>query len=223
MKPLIPNKRRRCAAFTMVELAMTALLLTVGVLAVFALMRRGVMSRAELDAEVRGAAFAETAFNTLRLVSDMHLQYSTPSNDYWTAFWTDFSLGRTNLALLGDSAWQSQDSATSDVDGGDNDGSEGSGGRLTDFETLRFFGDDAIRTNRWFLLGNKASDTNNWPDAVNLYQCTVDFDRSVYQGGYLSADPTNIVKVTLQVWPNANRAGRPRSFFTLFSNTGRLP
>ena len=82
--------------FTLVELAVAMFVVTTGLLAVFALLRRGQDSGTEIEADLRGGLFAETAFATLRAASDHAAATGT-----WEEFWTEFSAGTTNLPLPG--------------------------------------------------------------------------------------------------------------------------
>ena len=75
---------------------MATFVVSTGLLAVFALLRRGQDSGAEIEADLRGGLFAETAFATLRAASD-----NAAATGSWEDFWTEFSAGTTNLPLPG--------------------------------------------------------------------------------------------------------------------------
>ena len=97
VNPLRCRLRQR-SGFTLVELAMTALLLSMGLLTIFALLRRGIASRMEMEEEVRAASFADSAFNTLRAISDSAA--SSTNVQEWVEFWDAFQFGTTNLPLF---------------------------------------------------------------------------------------------------------------------------
>lgn len=201
------NPRRCSAAFTLIELAMTALLLSMGLLTVFALLRRGIASRSELEGEMRGAAFADAAFNTLRAVSE-HSARHADTNDLWTLFWTDFQNGETNVALTADADGQSSDSAAEPATGPAKD-------------PTRLFGDGEVRVYRW--LPDPAI-SNAVPPL--RYQCSIyitnSFEEAKSVGLFLN-HPTNRVQLTLHVWPSGQTNSAAQTYFTLFSNRGRLP
>jgi Tfp pilus assembly protein PilV len=159
---------------------MTALLLSLGLLAVFALLRRGLASRMELEAETRGAAFADAAFNTLRFVSEQIARGSTATNDTWGAFWISFGAGSTNLPLTVDSMEEPLDPSV---------------------------------TRTALLYGTT--------EAHIAYQCSA-IGTNAFEG-FLEHYPTNRAQVTLHVWPSGLTNAPAQTFFTLFSNPGRLP
>ena len=86
----------RSGGFTLVELAMASFLVAIGLLAVFALLRRGIDTEGFSEDEVRETLFAETAFATLRAASD----HASATNG-WNAFWENFEAGNTKLPLPG--------------------------------------------------------------------------------------------------------------------------
>jgi len=204
-----PTPHRR--GFTIIELALTAFLLSIGLLSVFALIRRGLITRGEMEDETRGSAFAQAAFNSLRAASDLAIRHSL-SNDLWLAFWHDFESGDTNLLLTaGETARQGGDSAT-----------DGSGEDL-----FRLFGDDEIRAWHW---QPSASETNLTPTL--RYQCNVSLtcafkrdngDEHEASGSVFDNFPTNRAQVTLQVWPRGMTNSPAQTYFSLFPNPGRLP
>jgi hypothetical protein len=169
---------------------MTALLLSLGLLAVFALLRRGLASRMELEAETRGAAFADAAFNTLRFVSEQIARGSTATNDTWGAFWISFGAGSTNLPLTVDSMEEPLDPSVT--------------------RTALLYGTGA----RYFY-------TNGTTEAHIAYQCSA-IGTNAFEG-FLEHYPTNRAQVTLHVWPSGLTNAPAQTFFTLFSNPGRLP
>lgn len=88
--------RNRSSGFTLVELAMASFLVAVGLLAVFALLRRGIDTGGFSEEEIRETLFAETAFATLRAAAD-----NAASTNGWTAFWDAFERGDARLPLPG--------------------------------------------------------------------------------------------------------------------------
>ena len=75
---------------------MASFLVAVGLLAVFALLRRGIDTEGFSEEEVRETLFAETALATLRAAAD-----HASATDTWTSFWEDIEGGTTNLPLPG--------------------------------------------------------------------------------------------------------------------------
>ncbi len=207
ISPTLPRR-----GFTIIELALTAFLLSIGLLSVFALVRRGLTSRAEMEDETRGAAFAQAAFNSLRAASELAIRHSL-SNDLWLAFWHDFESGQTNLLIsAGETARQSGDSATD----------------IPDEDLFRIFGDDKIRAWRW---QPSANETNITPTV--RYQCSVSLSSAFKnreddtgqqaQGGVFENFPTNRAQITLHVWPRGQTNSPAQTYFSLFPNPGRLP
>ena len=92
----LAKRYRGHGGFTLVELAVAMFVVATGLLAVFALLRRGQAAEAVLEEDLRGGLFAETAFATLRAASD---QAATEGG--WEDFWTLFNAGETNLPLPG--------------------------------------------------------------------------------------------------------------------------
>ena len=90
------NRRR---GFTLVELAVASALVAVGLLAVFALLRRGIDTEGASEEEIRETLFVETFDATLRAAADHASATGT-----WTEFWTAFANGSTNLPLPGASS-----------------------------------------------------------------------------------------------------------------------
>ncbi len=196
-----------CRGFTLVELAMTALLLSMGLLAVFALLRRGIESRIEMEAEVRSMLFADAIANTLQALSEQSEQ--DPEGEAWERFWHEFAAGEDSLALH-----PSADSGDGPADGGEG---------APDADTSRVYGDGNTRHYRWRgAAGNAAEE--RWSDTALRYQCQVALVNTFGVEGYVLADyPTNRVQVTLHVWPEGAGDSAAQTYFMLFSNAGRLP
>ena len=95
-RPRTMFERNRASGFTLVELAMASFLVAVGLLAVFALLRRGIDTEGFSGEEIRETLFAETAFATIRAAAD-----HAAATDTWTSFWEDFESCKTNLPLPG--------------------------------------------------------------------------------------------------------------------------
>ena len=96
-----PRKKARAgarAAFTLIELAMAAFLLSVGVLTVFAILRLGIQSRREAEEATRLALFADSFFATLRIGAERAAAETTSSDDAWSRYWRDLIDG-TNMPL----------------------------------------------------------------------------------------------------------------------------
>lgn len=85
--------------FTLVELAVASSLVAVGLLGAYALLRAGIESEETQESDVRGALFAESAFDTLEAVSESVAAQGGSTN--WVAFWKDFSDGKLALPLQG--------------------------------------------------------------------------------------------------------------------------
>lgn len=90
--------RSRSEGFTLVELAVSSFLVAVGLLAVFALIRRGIDTGEFSEEEIRETLFAESAIATLRATAE-HASATGTWTDFWEAFAGDTT--STNLPLPG--------------------------------------------------------------------------------------------------------------------------
>ncbi|MDD5708125.1 MAG: hypothetical protein PHR35_19580, partial [Kiritimatiellae bacterium] len=104
----------RRAGFMLIELAVAALVIAVGVLALLGVAHLGERAATEVEDETRAALFADETFATLRLYSD---QYSQSTNRAgWHDFWLRVVEGTQPLPvattqLLGAWNWPELDAA----------------------------------------------------------------------------------------------------------------
>ncbi len=200
-----PGERRN--GFTLVELAMTALLLSMGLLSVFALLRRGLESRIEMEAEVRAMLFADSLMNTLQAFSEHTGQ--DPRGEAWERFWLEFEAGEIAVSL------HPELDAAGNVPGAEEDGEPWEGTQVT--------ANGPTRRYRWVHTHGEPPG-ERWPDTALRYQCQVNLANTFGQDGFALANyPTNRVHVTVHIWPESAPDGASQTYFTLFSNSGRLP
>ena len=88
--------RKRTGGFTLVELAVSSVLVAIGLLAVFALLRRGMDTEEFSEEEIHETLFTENALATLRAAAEHASATGT-----WTNFWAEFEAGTTNIPLPG--------------------------------------------------------------------------------------------------------------------------
>jgi type II secretory pathway pseudopilin PulG len=89
--------------FTLVEVALSVVVVAVGVLAAFALIGTGLDSSAKAVSETRAAIFADDVFNSLRTRNEQAIEAGSAA---WLTFWTGFSSGGIQLPVAGGPLWQ---------------------------------------------------------------------------------------------------------------------
>jgi Tfp pilus assembly protein PilV len=101
MNRRLPNNERR-AGFTLVELALTALVIGLGLLAVLGLGRLGMQAATETESDARCALLADDILATLRTASDDVCRTGGPSAFvvFWEAMGTDPN-ARVNFPAAG--------------------------------------------------------------------------------------------------------------------------
>jgi type II secretory pathway pseudopilin PulG len=93
------NKDR---GFTLVEVALSIVVVALGVLAVFALISSGLAHSRKAVAETYAATFANDVFTSLRAES---LKASDRGETEWEKFWGDFAKGATSVTLSAETEW----------------------------------------------------------------------------------------------------------------------
>jgi hypothetical protein len=192
----------------LIELAVAAMVIAIGVLALLGIAHVGERAATDTENETRAALFADEVFTTLRLYSD---QVSANTNHQgWLDFWTSVSRGEAlpvaNWMLFPDS-WQQQ-------------GEIAYPSIIADGT-----GDDPVRTNIWYAAASAGT-----PDYAFQYrlmisrQTTNDLIPSVLFLDTVDSSPTNIVWATLHIWNGVfRRHPEPFTFYTHFSDSGGLP
>ena len=189
----------------LIELAVAALVIGIGILALLGLAHVAERAASDAEAETRAALFADDVFTTLRLFSDRHAR--SPDQGEWLSFWVDVSEGDLGLPLTagGLDVWQLDQNQNPMVligDGGEHSIFWRPAGPSSDSDSVA---DIAIRY--------KLSITVQTQDGA-----VVPFDAS--QTNYRPA----MLLATLHVWHGASKmAAEPYTFFTAFSNSGSLP
>lgn len=92
-----------CAGFTLVEIALTAMIIGLGILSTMSLARHGADTALRAASESRATLFADSTFATLQAIND-ELRFSDQTNA-WSDFWTSFSAGETNLSSVCPDFW----------------------------------------------------------------------------------------------------------------------
>ena len=191
----------------LIELAVAALVIGIGILALLGLAHVAERAASDAEAETRAALFADDAFTTLRLFSDRHAR--SPGQMDWITFWGGVSEGTTALPLTagGLDVWRRDDEGNPVALIGDGD------------EHTIFWrpADPAAET--------MASDADTVADVALRYKLTI-----ARQGetGRFDVSQTNpppaMLLATLHVWYGASKVNpEPITFFTSFSNAGSLP
>ncbi len=84
-------------AFTLIEVTLAVVVLSLGVLALFGLGQLALNNAKALEDDTRSAMLAEDVFASLRSVSEALCASNNP--EFWAAYWTDFAAGTTYLPL----------------------------------------------------------------------------------------------------------------------------
>ena len=142
------------SGFTLVEMALTAMIIGLGILTVLGLARHGGKNALRAADDSRAALFADSAFATLHAINDT-LRYTGKSNQ-WERFWQDFRDGETNLSTTCADFWAD---ATN---------------------LLMLVGDGEIRTNRFLSAAPCRSDSGveRIPEQTIRYRLLLDIDET---------------------------------------------
>ena len=191
-----PNPR---SAFTLVEIALATLVLSLGLLTLFGLGRLAMENAARAENETRTALFADNIFSSLRSVSEDLCATGGPSA--WAVFWTGFSNGTIPLPIpLPEATAFSNPKNFSD----------------------QVWGNGSWCTNFFYARPDIHGPSTNAP----ISEWGVRFALEVELTNDFVAVPgtTNQARVTLHVAPGAyGTISESRTFFTLFTEHGTLP
>ena len=96
------NEERRTTnaarGFTLVEVTLAAVVISMGLLALFGLGQIALRNAKNAEDDTRSAMLAEDVFASLRTVSEGLCTTGGPSA--WTSFWSDFAAGSKSLPIL---------------------------------------------------------------------------------------------------------------------------
>ena len=191
----------------LIELAIAALVIGIGILALLGLAHVAERAAADAEAETRAALFADDAFTTLRLFSDRHAR--SPGQMDWITFWGGVSEGTTALPLTagGLGVWRRDDA----------------------LQPVALIGDGDEHTIFWRPAdpagATVTSDADTVADVALRYKLTIARRGAT---GRFDVSQTNpppaMLLATLHVWCGASKVNpEPITFFTSFSNAGSLP
>jgi hypothetical protein len=188
----------------LIELAVAALVIGIGILALLGVAHVAERAAADAEAETRAALFADDVFTTLRLFSDRYAQ-STNQKD-WVEFWVDVADGeQLPLATEWLSMWEYS---------------------LDPIHPRTIVGDGEEHTAYWIPIADGELEPATIPDYAMRYRLTI------ARPGPTSSEATTLTApplpamllVTLHVWHGVSKvAAEPFTFFTAFSNSGSLP
>ncbi len=189
-----PHSNKSSSGFTLIEIVLAVLVISLGLLVTFHLSRQGITSSRAAEGEIRATLFADNLFAGLSAVNNS-INANSISNEFQT-FWEDFANGNTNIPIAALPMWFSdpQDPSPGITCNG-----------LTN--TLYYLApseDPYIGTNITeyaFRYHIKVSITNRtssvrWPDSA---------------------------QVQLDVLPGSSGKGEWYTFVTLFADSGGLP
>lgn len=191
-----------CAGFTLVEIALAALVIGLGILTLFGLSRLAARSASEAQDETRAAIFSENVFASLGAVSEQ-LNAVSDSNA-WERFWIDLRSGNTNVP---DAAWAMW-------------------GETGDPSELWIYGDNREHTNTYCSFAPGRPDSpqptteEGLPEFAVIYRMNVAMTNAAPSLGTRSSR----AEVTLHVWSGRYRQRlEPSTFYTHYLNHGILP
>lgn len=193
------NRRDNRSGFTLVELALAALVIGLGLLLVFGLSRNAHEYATMAEAETRVALFADNVFNGMASIN-AQVNASSVSNAF-ERFWRAFNDGETNIAVTASPMWAPTPGGELVISRANADGTVGETNAIV-FNSADL--DEPSGTNtyeyacRYFLritLTNR-SDSSSWP---------------------------NSSQVQLDVAPGRSGKAEWFTFTTLFHDHGSLP
>jgi hypothetical protein len=200
----------------LIELAVAAMVIAIGVLALLGIAHVGERAATDTENETRATLFADEVFTTMRLYSD-HVSANT-NHQGWLDFWTRVSTGDQIFPVAntetGTKTWQELDANGVPSIVGD--------GTYT----------APVRTNVWHLAdANVADYATSIPDyafqyRLAIFRPTTDANNpSVFFLDDSDRSPiTNVVWATLHVWNGRfRRQAEPFTFYTHFADPGGLP
>ena len=95
--------------FTLIEIALTILVMALGILAMFSLLGSGLDTSNKASADAQAAIFADSVFSSLR-VESLRAAEAEQNNAHpgsWTNFWFAFENGVTNIPVAFSELWES--------------------------------------------------------------------------------------------------------------------
>lgn len=195
--------------FMLIELAVAALVIAIGVLALLSVAHVGERAAADSENETRAALFADEVFTTMRLYSDQ--VSATTNRQGWLDFWREFVEGTRPLPVANTLI-----------------GLE-TAAELEASDTPCIIGDSQVHTNRWYpgALTSTAHDDEP-PDFAVQYKLSIQYRPEHGEPAWFDPADTNttpsILWATLHVWNGAFRSHpEPFTFYTHFSDAGGLP
>jgi type IV pilus modification protein PilV len=99
-------KRRNNQGFTLIEVALSIVVVAIGIMAVFSLIGSGLESNRKAISESQAAIFANDVFNSLRSDTQQTNYMSNPTN--WIGHWTDLKNKTTNITVAASTNWLGQ-------------------------------------------------------------------------------------------------------------------
>jgi len=91
--------QKNIQGFTLIEVAIAVLVVSLGVLAVAALFSQGLSASAKAVGDTHSSMFADNVFNGLRARSLLEAEKQTVTNPTWVNFWTNFICGGTSITI----------------------------------------------------------------------------------------------------------------------------
>ena len=187
----------------LIELAVAALVIGIGILALLGLAHVAERAAYDTEAETRAALFADEVFTTLRLYSDRYAQ-STNQQD-WIDFWVGVADGQAlPLAAEWLSLWENS---------------------VDPIHPRTIVGDSQEHTAYWIPIADD-EESASMPDYALRYRLTIARPGQTSGGtaALATPPPPAMLLVTLHVWSGVGKlAEDPFTFFTSFSNAGSLP
>jgi prepilin-type N-terminal cleavage/methylation domain-containing protein len=96
-------KRRNNEGFTLIEVALSIVVVAIGIMAVFSLIGSGLESSKKAISESQAAIFANDVFNSLRSTSQQ--TNNMVDMQTWTNFWNQLIAQNTNVTAAGEMLW----------------------------------------------------------------------------------------------------------------------
>ena len=201
LKPVLRPDATR--GFMLIELAVAALDIGIGILALLGLTHVAERAAYDAEAETRARLFADVVFTTLRLYSDRYAQSANQME--WLEFWVEVADGKAlPLAAEWLSLWESS---------------------VDPIHPRTIAGDSQEHTAYWIPIADDAEPAT-MPDYALRYRLTL------ARPGETSSEAVDLTTqplpamllATLHVWYGASKVtAEPYTFFTAFSNSGSLP
>lgn len=92
--------QKNIKGFTLIEVAIAVLVVSLGVLALAALFSQGLSASAKAVGDTHSSMFAENVFNGLRARSLLEAEKQLLTNrNTWVDFWTNFVYGNTSITI----------------------------------------------------------------------------------------------------------------------------